>query len=196
MLAKTKRSRNSEDTRARILKAAKIRFSIDNYDHVGVRDIAADAGVDAAMVNRYFGSKEKLFMEAIIGVFRLDKHLPEKPSLDKLGSQIAADLMSEDDCCKWNDDCDPLQLLLRSAVSPTASSAVSEVFHNEFVLPLAKLIGGPNAKLRAAVICAYAIGFGTMRVIMKSRAIKPKDTKMAAALLAKSIQACVDNKTP
>ena len=56
--------RNAGDTRARILAAARVRFAMDAYENVGTRDIAADAGVDAALVNRYFGGKEKLFDEA------------------------------------------------------------------------------------------------------------------------------------
>ena len=73
-------------TRARILAAARIRFSSNNYESVGTRDIAADAGVDAALVNRYFGSKEKLFLEVIEGGFRVDEHLSD--NLDELGAHL------------------------------------------------------------------------------------------------------------
>ena len=66
--------RNAGDTRARILAAARVRFSRDAYENVGTRDIAADAGVDAALVNRYFGSKEKLFDEAIEDAFAIKDH--------------------------------------------------------------------------------------------------------------------------
>ena len=67
-------ARNAGDTRARILAAARVRFSRDAYENVGTRDIAADAGVDAALVNRYFGSKEKLFDEAIQDAFAIKDH--------------------------------------------------------------------------------------------------------------------------
>ena len=55
------RPRNAEATRAAILEAARERFARDSYDDVGMRDIARDVGVDAALVSRYFGSKEDLF---------------------------------------------------------------------------------------------------------------------------------------
>lgn len=40
-------------------------FARAGYDGVGVREIAGDAGVTAMLVNRYFGSKEQLFAEAV-----------------------------------------------------------------------------------------------------------------------------------
>ena len=55
----------SDTTRDRILKAAILRFSAHSYDDTGLRDIAADVGVDMAYVHRSFGSKEKLFYEAV-----------------------------------------------------------------------------------------------------------------------------------
>jgi AcrR family transcriptional regulator len=191
-VTRTRKTRDPSGTRARILAAAKARFSTHNYESVGVREIAGDAGVDAALVNRYFGSKDKLFAEVIAGVFRLDRMLPQVPDLKQLGAFIAHDLMSSSDGCRWSDGCDPLQLLLRSAASETASTVVSAGFHDEFVAPLAKLIGGADARLRAAMIVAYIIGFGTMRVAMNSPAIKPQDTRKAEAILGAAIQACVN----
>lgn len=40
-------------------------FTRYGYDGVGVRDIAQIAGVTAMLINRYFGSKELLFAEAV-----------------------------------------------------------------------------------------------------------------------------------
>ena len=57
--------RDAAATRSAIFEAATRRFAYQGYEHAGVREIAADAGVDAAMVNRYFGSKEGLFAEVI-----------------------------------------------------------------------------------------------------------------------------------
>jgi AcrR family transcriptional regulator len=52
-------------TRAAILASAREVFARAGYDGAGVREIAAGAGVTAMLVNRYFGSKERLFAEAI-----------------------------------------------------------------------------------------------------------------------------------
>src|SRR5690242_1523908 len=59
------RKRDAEATRRAILDAAKIQFARSGYEGAFLRDIAADAGVDAALINRYFGGKEGLFAEAL-----------------------------------------------------------------------------------------------------------------------------------
>ena len=63
--ARPRRRRDAAATREAILEAATRRFATQGYEHAGVREIAADAGVTAALVNRYFGSKEGLFAEVI-----------------------------------------------------------------------------------------------------------------------------------
>ena len=59
------RPRNAAATRAAILQSAIEHFAGAGYDGAGVRQIAKDAGVTAMLVNRYFGSKEQLFAEAV-----------------------------------------------------------------------------------------------------------------------------------
>ena len=63
--ASPRRRRDAAATREAILQAATRRFTTEGYQRAGAREIAADAGVTAALVNRYFGSKEKLFAEVI-----------------------------------------------------------------------------------------------------------------------------------
>jgi AcrR family transcriptional regulator len=52
-------------TRWAILHSALAAFARHGYDGIGIREIAETAGVTAVLVNRYFGSKEKLFAEAV-----------------------------------------------------------------------------------------------------------------------------------
>src|SRR3954451_9050975 len=63
--ARPKRKRDAVATRDAILEAATRRFAAEGYERAGAREIAADAGVTAALVNRNFGSKEGLFAEVI-----------------------------------------------------------------------------------------------------------------------------------
>jgi AcrR family transcriptional regulator len=53
--------RDSLDTRRRLVDAARARFRASAYEGVTLRDIALDAGVDASLVNRYFGGKAGLY---------------------------------------------------------------------------------------------------------------------------------------
>lgn len=62
------RKRDAAHTRRSLLQAARLRFARDGYAATTVRDIAADAGVNVALINRYFGSKEGLFEACIVKV--------------------------------------------------------------------------------------------------------------------------------
>src|SRR5438067_1108540 len=59
------RKRDAARTKADILQAAKEAFSSLGYATTGVREIASRSGITAALVLRYFGSKEALFEAAL-----------------------------------------------------------------------------------------------------------------------------------
>ncbi|MEV4259778.1 helix-turn-helix domain-containing protein, partial [Spirillospora sp. NPDC049652] len=61
------RKRNREATERRLLDAARDLFGEHGYDGVTVRMIAAAAGANVALVNRYFGSKAALFEHVLAG---------------------------------------------------------------------------------------------------------------------------------
>lgn len=65
VLCDVPRPRNANATRQAILEAARERFCAESYDDVGMRDVARDVGVDAALISRYFGSKEDLFLSVL-----------------------------------------------------------------------------------------------------------------------------------
>ena len=62
---RTGRRRGPTRTRGAILDAARAAFAARGYDAVSVRSVARDAGVDPALVHRFFGSKEQLFVAAM-----------------------------------------------------------------------------------------------------------------------------------
>ena len=55
------RRRDAARTRQTLLDAARKRFAQHGYSATTVREIADDAGVNVALINRYFESKEGLF---------------------------------------------------------------------------------------------------------------------------------------
>src|SRR5260370_4279013 len=57
------RRRDAGATREAILASARLAFIRWGYDGAGVREIAEGAGVTAMLVNRYFGSRKRLFSD-------------------------------------------------------------------------------------------------------------------------------------
>ena len=53
------------DTRAEILASARALFADRGFGRTTIRAVAADAGVDPALVHHYFGTKDDLFVAAL-----------------------------------------------------------------------------------------------------------------------------------
>ena len=155
------RPNDSVSTRSRIFEAAKVRFSQTSYEAVGVRDIAGDAGVDAALVMRYFGSKEGLFRKITSEAFSGDLLEGDEARLvDRILHQLVQPLDEQG----WRTGYDPLRLLLCSINSATAGPIVSRAFRETFVERLAGSLSGRNKEKRAALISSYILGVALLRV--------------------------------
>src|SRR5437763_14687894 len=55
----------SSETAARILQAAYRRLASDGYARLNMRDVAAEAGVNHALIHYYFGSKDQLVIDVL-----------------------------------------------------------------------------------------------------------------------------------
>ncbi|MFI6279213.1 TetR/AcrR family transcriptional regulator [Streptomyces sp. NPDC050988] len=60
-----RRRRDAAATRQALLQAARSRFIRLGYERTTLRDVAADAEVNLALIKRYFGSKEGLFKASL-----------------------------------------------------------------------------------------------------------------------------------
>jgi AcrR family transcriptional regulator len=181
------RPRDSAATRAAILASARRHFAERGYEHAGVRDIAADAGVTAALVNRYFGSKEQLFRETLEDAFVIPSLLPDKPS--QLGRALASYAAHPD--ARRKRDFDPLLLILRSVGSPTAGAIIREQLDRRSIEPLAAWLGGEDAELRAALVVSCMAGLSVLRKLVRSEVLASANEDRLEALLAPVLQACV-----
>jgi AcrR family transcriptional regulator len=181
------RCRNSTATRQAILEAARTCFMHDGYEQVGVREIAARAGVDPALVNRYFGSKEGLFSEAVARKFDLS------PLLDgdraTLGERLARYVLQKKSAAA---DYDPLVALLRSSSSDVCSGMLRNAIVEGFVRPLGARLEGPDALTRAELVGSTLLGLLVHRTVIG--AAETADTERILALVAPTLQAYIDGR--
>lgn len=158
------RIRNAAATREAMLASARRHFARESYDHVGLREIAGDAGVDPALVSRYFGSKEQLFKQALRGD---DKHMMAGVTREALPGHLAGLLMDEGASCEVTSaKIDRLLILLRSASSPQASEIVRDAIDEDILSPIAEIAAGPDAAMRASLCMAVVMGCGILRTAM------------------------------
>ncbi|GAB6855429.1 TetR/AcrR family transcriptional regulator [Asaia astilbis] len=179
---KGRRRSTAEETRVRIMDAAKILFTKAGYDSVGVRDIAAAAEVDPAMIPRLFGSKEALLQRIADTAFKLEEAF-EGP-VEEIGVRTVQYLigsMHETSEHSFH----ALQLLLRSIGSPAAAPILSEALHAGFISPLSKRLTVDNAAARASLATSYLIGYAVVSAGLNSGELGDQKT---LSLLADAIQ--------
>lgn len=180
------RRRDAEATRAAILGAAQYCFAHAGYDQVGLRDIAARARADVALIARYFGSKEDLFRAAVVGNKpRVEpSDLPPRP---EFGVWIARRVLSRDDS-------DPTRLLVlhHSVGNPRAAAIVREMVMERFIRPVGAVIGGVDGELRASLIYSLLAGFGLMGRLVALEPIAAADREALIGHVGRAVQAYFD----
>ncbi|MGN6816812.1 MAG: TetR family transcriptional regulator, partial [Solirubrobacterales bacterium] len=62
---KARRPHDSQASRKALLEAGRTLFDEVGYEHATTREIGERAGVDPALIARYFGGKEGLFLAAL-----------------------------------------------------------------------------------------------------------------------------------
>jgi AcrR family transcriptional regulator len=181
------RPRNAEATRAAILNAARERFARESYDGVGMRDIAGDVGVDAALVSRYFGSKEDLFLKVL-------DHCGDGPDLmdgerATFGDRVARQAIfgSEHD-----GQLEHLMVLLRSIGSAKASELVRRTADESFFSPFEDWIGGPDAAVRARLASGFIMGMTVSREITGGYDLTPAECNRMRDRMASILQSIID----
>ena len=157
------RRRDADATRAAILAAAKVHFARSGYEGAYLRDIAIDAGADAALINRYFGGKEGLFAAV------LKDSIGSRPKLlegdrSKLGRDVAK-MMATQHAHASEERLHAFQFLLRAATSPSTATMLNDVVQERFMGPIREWIGGDNAQPRARVLASVFIGLLVERLI-------------------------------
>jgi AcrR family transcriptional regulator len=175
----------ASETRAKIARAARVAFSQAGFDQLGVREIAASAGVDPAVVMRLFGSKEALFAAVAEGAFALDA--PFEGPAAGLGLRVAKHLTGTKGET-GPEEFDEFAFLMRSAASPTAAPLLSKALHAGFVAPLAKHLGGKDAPMRAALLTACVLGYATLRFALGSSALEEAARARLTERLGEALQ--------
>src|ERR1700759_160977 len=153
-LSDSRRARDAGASRADLLRAARSAFDELGYDRATTREIGERAGVDPALIARYFDSKEGLFLAAIAARAPAEKELASAPA-ELLRSRLE----------RWaNRGHNPITRALASpALTPGARRQISAVVGDRVLAGLVGELrdrGTTDAELRAGVPVALAVGVG------------------------------------
>jgi AcrR family transcriptional regulator len=182
----------ASDTRDTILAAARERFAAHGYDRTRIRDVAADAGVDAALVHYFFKSKDGLFAAAMQLPFSppevLEPVLAE--GLDGLGERIVRRLLGV-----WDDPANRvalLALLQGASAHAGAAQALREFIRREIIGRVAGVIEADRPELRANLVASQIVGLIVARYLVQVAPLAELPADEVVPLVGPTLQRYLD----
>lgn len=184
-------------TRAAILAAARSRFAQAGYDRSTIRDIAAAAGVDPALIHHFFGTKERLFAEVM--------RMPVVPSevLDAMlagnnpetgtgpGEQLLRTVLGIWDVAEIRSTF--LALLRTAATSDQAADMLSEFVTDNILSRIAQLTSEKasaednDAAFRAALAASQIFGLALARYVLRLEPLTSASTDQLAVAIGPTL---------
>ncbi len=172
-------TRNSSETKTRIIRVAQEIFSGKGYSHAGLREIATVAQVAPSLVIKYFGTKARLFEEALVAAILPIQAFQQDRA--RLGQMIVDAILDPDSGMHA-----PAMIAL--AVGDPESRRIAErVVWSKVVEPMAGWLEGDRARAIALNIVAVTTGFAIFHRNM-DHPLSRDERKAAAALFAQSLQ--------
>ncbi len=176
-----------QDTRTALIDAARSVFAENGYDGATVRAIATRAGVDAAMVNHWFGSKEGLFAQAVLELpfdpMELQKALRNGPD-EELGERIVRTFIT-----RWDGaGGDVFVALIRSITGHEQAGHVLRDFFQRFFSALITSIDSDRIPLRMNLCATQMVGLGMIRYVAKFEPFATEDVEVLVRAIAPNLQ--------
>lgn len=174
--------------RDRILEAARRQFSEGTYAATTVRAIAAEAGVNPALVNHHFGGKRYLFAAAL----RLPPHLREqvaalvRTDAGDMGENLVRLFLE-----LWQAPASgaPLAAMIRSVFSDSeASNALGSFFAAEMIGPVVAACGHDQPHLRISLAASHLLGLAGARHVLGTTPLAGADTEHLVACVGPVVQ--------
>ena len=193
---RTGRRPGRQDTRGQILDAARQAFADRGFAATSIRAIAADAGVDAALIHHYFDSKQQLFLATV----SLPQDLPvliERAVVggpEGLGERLVRTVLS-----LWDSESQPaLVAAIRTALAePALTRGMGEFLTLEILGRVVDRddLSEAEAKRRSGLVASQMLGLIMGRYVLQLPALVGRPSEELVAEIGPTIQRYVDGST-
>jgi len=189
------RRRGSPDTRSAILAAARSSFATHGFAGATIRSIATAAGVDAALVHHYFGSKDDLFLAALeVPVDPRQLVIPVITGpIEEAAERFLGIFLSV-----WDDpEIRPsLLAVARGVMDPSAKRLLSEGFLPVVIQPIGVALGIDRPEHRMPLVASQVIGLILMRYVLQVEPLASMPRDVVIATYAPTIQRYLTGDLP
>ena len=183
------------DTRAAILTAARSRFAAEGYAGTTIRSVAAEAGVDAALVHHYFGSKDELFLAAL--QLPVDPRVLLGPVVAQ-GPEGAGERLLGTFLAAWDDPTlqPALLAVARGMLDPDAGRLVTQGFLPVVIQPIGHALGLDRPDVRMTLVASQVMGLILMRYLLRVEPLASMSQPDLVATYAPVIQRFLTGPLP
>jgi AcrR family transcriptional regulator len=187
-MTRTGRRPGPSSTRAEITAAAARRFAASGYDATSLRQVAADASVDPALVRRFFGDKEQLFTAVASALID-----PERAVTAAAGGppEAAGERLLRYFLSLLGDVSRPGPLLgvIRSAVtSEHAAGLLRRLLAEQVLREIAVSFPSGRPEFGAALAASQLVGLAVARYAVRLPPLTAADTEELVSAIAPVLQ--------
>jgi len=186
----------TSDTRDRILASARQLFARNGIDKTSIRAIASAAGVDAALVHHYFGTKQQLFVAAVripIDPMLVIGPLRETP-VDELGLTLPSLLLP-----LWDSEMGSgLIATLRSLLAGNEVSLIRSFLQEVVAVEVGTRVDDPpgSGRIRVQFVASQLVGVVMARYILELEPFKSLPVQQVAETIAPNLQRYLTGDLP
>ncbi|GAA4722469.1 TetR family transcriptional regulator [Nocardioides endophyticus] len=183
------------DTRAAILVAARELFAAHGFAGTSVRAVATAAGVDAALVHHYFGTKDDLFLAAL--ELRVDPRVALLPviegGVDGAGERLMRLFVSVWDVEETRL---PLLALVRGVLDPGGQQLVRDGFFRMVLGPVGSALELDQPERRMQLVASQLIGLVVLRYVLAVEPLASASSEELIATYAPTLQRYLSGPLP
>lgn len=187
-----RRRRDAAATRQALMEAARSRFIRLGYDRTTLRDVAADVGVNLALIKRYFDSKEGLFKAALASTPRFLGGGDESPQSRAALAEALSHQLSAGAWPEFGEH--PVLMLLRASGDERVDSLRRQAL-GEYSRQILEASGeGPAGDedqrlLRAELLVALGVGVAVVRSAVGLQPLRDASSDELAGPLREIVEA-------
>jgi AcrR family transcriptional regulator len=184
------------DTKAAILAAARTRFAAIGFSRTSVRSIAAEAGVDPALVHHYFGTKDELFLAAL--ELPVDPRKVLIPAIASGGLDGVAERMLRAFLSVWDDPEIRVRLVavFRGVMDAEGERLLREGFMPVVLEPVGRALGIDRPELRMPLVASQIVGLILLRYVIGVEPLASLSGDDVVAIYAPTVQRYLTEELP
>jgi AcrR family transcriptional regulator len=186
----------TSDTRERILISARELFARNGIDKTSIRAIAAEAGVDPALVHHYFGTKTQLFAAAIhipIDPMQVIVPLRETP-VEEIGYKLPSILLQ-----LWDSEHGSAFIaMLRSILAGDEVSLIRSFLQEVITVEVGSRVDNPpgSGPIRVQFVASQLVGVVMARYILELDPFKSLPVEQIAQTIVPNLQRYLTGDLP